>query len=207
MKNIVVLNAVALAMTFLLSKWNSKEAVYVVVYLYEIIISTVLYKYNNKNAKDLYFKSNKWLYVVIVGLLTSNILVVIFHDAVKWLARPFFWMLSISYVLLFLFYSRAFLTGRAKLLECFTMITTIMVVLLISLLAYRYYRLSYSAKYKNNILVYKHYADATYEETVMYHADSSCYVKTINQGDRVITIYYNCYPINVSRIDTMFVNK
>ena len=100
MKNIVVLNAVALAMTFLLSKWNSKEAVYVVVYLYEIIISTVLYKYNNKNAKDLYFKSNKWLYVVIVGLLTSNILVVIFHDAVKWLARPFFWMLSISYVLL-----------------------------------------------------------------------------------------------------------
>lgn len=207
MKNIVVLNIVALVVTFLSSACNSRETIYIGVYLYEIITNILLYKHNSKNIDKLYFKNNKWLFMLIFGLLISNILVVIFHDAVKWIARPFFWLLSILYIILLFFYAHAFVKGKAKLSECFIMITTIIILLLTSLPVYRYYRLSYSAKYKNNVLVYKHYADATYEETLVYCADSLRYVKNINQENKIVTIYYNSYPTKISHIDTTFINK
>ena len=207
MKNIVVLNLLVLATTILLLVCDARDILYIGVYLFDVLVVVLFYKYNNKNINDLYFKKYKWLFVIILGLLISNILATILHDAVKWIARPFFWILSISYVILLFFYAHAFMIGKAKLSECVTMIMSVITVLLISLPVYRYYRLSYSVKYKNNVLIYKHYADALYEETTFYCNDSCCYIKNINQENRIITIYYDSYPSNISHIDTTFIEK
>lgn len=204
MKRIIVLNLLALATTILLSVCDAREILYIGVYLFNVLVIVRFYKYNKKNINYKYYK---WLFMVIFGLLISNILVVVFHDAVKWIARPYFWILSISYVVLLFFYAHAFMVRKAKLSECSIMIMLITTVLLISLPVYRYYRLSYSVKYKNNALIYKHYVDALYEETTFYCNDSCCYVKNINQENRVITIYYDSYPSDISHIDTIFIEK
>lgn len=207
MKNIVVLNLLVLVTTILLSVCDAREILYIGVYLFDIVIIVCFCKNNKTTISVVYLKKHKWQFVAILGLLISNILATIFHDAVKWIARPFFWMVSISYVALLFLYAYAFMFGKAKLPECVTMIVPTMTALLISLPIYQYYRLSFSIKYQNNVLVYKHYADALYEETTFYSDDSCCYVKIINKENQITTIYYSNYPSNISHIDTTFVGK
>ena len=136
MKNIVVLNLLVLVTTILLSVCDAREILYIGVYLFDIVIIVRFCKNNKTTIGDVYLKKYKWLFVAILGLLISNILATIFHDAVKWIARPFFWMLSISYVALLFFYAYAFMFGKAKLPECVTMIVPTMTALLISLPIY-----------------------------------------------------------------------
>ena len=151
MKNIVVLNLLVLVTTILLSVCDAREILYIGVYLFDIVIIVCFCKNNKTTISVVYLKKHKWQFVAILGLLISNILATIFHDAVKWIARPFFWMVSISYVALLFLYAYAFMFGKAKLPECVTMIVPTMTALLISLPIYQYNRLSLSIKYQNNV--------------------------------------------------------
>lgn len=206
MKIVVVLNVVALALTAFLSSCNANEFAYVFVYLFEAFIDVYLYLCC-KSSREVYLRK-VWLMSLIIGsLIVSNILVVLLHEDVKWIARFFFLSLSISYLISIFSYMFAWVRGRAKLIECCATTLTIITVLLTSLPVFPYYRLSYSAKYQNNLLVYRHYTDALYEETLILQENTHSYVKIINQGGREVSIYYDCYPDKVSHVDTTFINN
>ena len=206
MKNSIILNAVVLLTTLMMSLFKVCEICYVGVYLCEMALCAYMYKIY-KNNQDVYLRKIEWLLLIISLLLASNIFTVLFHDVVKWIARPFLWLLSISYIAIFFYYVSALVRGKVKLWECCATIVSILAVLLTSLPVYKYYRLSYSVEYVDNQLVYKHYADALYEETVIFRNDTHSYIKTINQGERMITIHYNNYPTDISYIDTTFTHQ
>ena len=202
MKIVFLLNVAILTLALLMLFLDLNELCFIPLYISNIILAVYAHRCHKK-CTGLYLKHIDWLIALIIMLSLANILVAIFHEDVKWVARPFFWALGLSYFVLFFVMGYANLEGKAKLAESVYVILIIIMQSLIATPLYPYYRLSYSMRSENNILKYEHIADGLTETTTYLTQDSAIYIKTIKDPQKIITIHYEAYPHIIARADTI----
>lgn len=199
-----VLQIVVLLLTCILYINKYNEINFVWSYICEILICICVLKHIHSMI-IIYTKYVKLLILSVILLSVSNILVLMFHESSKWIARPFFWIVALSCFILFFVYGSAYIKRRVKLSECFHTIVLTTVSLLISLPVYPYYQLSYSVHYHNGLLMHRHFVDGLYEENVVYIDETGRHSMTIKDHNRIIIVQYDVYPYKIASTDTIII--